>query len=187
MAEMNDKEKAEHQKLLNWVYKEFAAAAVVIGVVYYAVSLIPLDVETVQTPCDRLVFALRWLFISSLPIVFAIFGVLDVRGNTKAIDPIKGGAENLVELPNRILRNTIEQFSLHAVGVLALTTYLDERSMSNIRALVALFFLGRILFAMGYKSSPSNRGFGFAITFMPTLVTYGYVLYKFVTTYILGF
>jgi hypothetical protein len=187
MAEMNEKEKAEHQKTLNWVYTEAAAAVVVMGVVYCAVNQLPLDTQTLQTPNDRLVFTLRWLFISSLPIVSAIFGVLDVRGSTKAIDPIHGGAENLVELPNKILRNTIEQFSLHAVGVLSLTTYLDEKSMFIIRGLVVLFFLGRIFFVIGYKSSPSNRGFGFAITFLPTLLTYGYVLYKFVTTYILGF
>ncbi|XP_062570209.1 transmembrane protein 79-like [Saccostrea cucullata] len=187
MAEMNAKEKEEHNKKLSWVYKEFAGAIAVCAAVYFTVRNIPLDTETLKTPQDRLTFTLRWLFVSSLPILFAIFGVLDVRGNTKAIDPLQGGAEHLVELPNRILRNTIEQFSMHAVGLLALTTYLDENCMSDIPVLVVLFFLGRVFFAIGYKSSPMNRGFGFGITFMPTMATYGYVLYKFITTYFLKF
>ena len=185
ISKMNSREKEEHNALLKWVTMEFAAGTGVCAVIYYTVRNIPLDPETLLTPQDRLVFALRWLFISSLPILFAVLGVLNVRGTTKAINPIDGNAEHLVELPNRILRNHIEQFSLHALGVLALTTYLDENCMSDIPVLVAMFFIGRILFTIGYISSPDNRGFGFFITFMPTLVTYGYCLYKFVTTYIL--
>lgn len=185
MAEINAKEKEELDKTLKWVYKEFAAGVAVLGVLFYTVRNIQMDTGTLKTPQDRLVFTIRWLLVSILPLISAIFDVLNVRGTTKAVDPIAGKSEHLVEVPNRILRNGMEQFLLHAVGLLALTTYLDETCMYGIPVLVSMFFTGRVCFALGYKSSEKNRGFGFFITFIPTLITYGYCLYKFATTYIM--
>lgn len=185
MAEMKAKEKEELNKAIKWVYKEFAAGAAVLAVLYYTVRNIPLDTGTLKTPQDRIVFTCRWMLISSLPLISAIFDVLNVRGTTKAIDPIAGKSEHLVEVPNRILRNGMEQFLLHAIGLLALTTYLDETCISAIPVLVSMFFVGRVFYSLGYKSSEKNRGFGFFITFLPTLITYGYCLYKFATTYLL--
>lgn len=185
MAETKAKEKEELNKAIKWVYKEFAAGAAVLAVLYYTVRNIPLDTGTLRTPQDRIVFTFRWMLISSLPLISAIFDVLNVRGTTKAINPIAGKSEHLVEVPNRILRNGIEQFLLHAIGLLALTTYLDETCMSAIPVLVSMFFVGRVFYSLGFKSSERNRGFGFFITFLPTLITYGYCLYKFATTYLL--
>lgn len=185
MAETKAKEKEELNKAIKWVYKEFAAGAAVLAVLYYTVRNIPLDTETLKTPQDRIVFTFRWMLISILPLISAIFDVLNVRGTTNAINPIAGNSEHLVEVPNRILRNGMEQFLLHAIGLLALTTYLDETCMSAIPVLVSMFFVGRVFYSLGFKSSERNRGFGFFITFLPTLITYGYCLYKFATTYLL--
>lgn len=185
MAETKAKEKEELNKAIQWVYKEFAAGAAVLAVLYYTVRNIPLDTGTLKTPQDRIVFTFRWMLISILPLISAIFDVLNVRGTTNAINPIAGKSEHLVEVPNRILRNGIEQFLLHAIGLLALTTYLDETCMSAIPVLVSMFFVGRVFYSLGFKSSERNRGFGFFITFLPTLITYGYCLYKFATTYLL--
>lgn len=185
MAETKAKEKEELNKAIKWVYKEFAAGAAVLAVLYYTVRNIPLDTGTLKTPQDRIVFTFRWMLISILPLISAIFDVLNVRGTTNAINPIAGNSEHLVEVPNRILRNGIEQFLLHAIGLLALTTYLDETCMSAIPVLVSMFFVGRVFYSLGFKSSERNRGFGFFITFLPTLITYGYCLYKFATTYLL--
>lgn len=185
MAETKAKEKEELNKAIKWVYKEFAAGAAVLAVLYYTVRNIPLDTGTLRTPQDRIVFTFRWMLISSLPLISAIFDVLNVRGTTNAINPIAGKSEHLVEVPNRILRNGMEQFLLHAIGLLALTTYLDETCMSAIPVLVSMFFVGRVFYSLGFKSSERNRGFGFFITFLPTLITYGYCLYKFATTYLL--
>lgn len=185
MAEMKAKEKEELNKAIKWVYKEFAAGAAVLAVLYYTVRNIPLDTGTLKTPQDRIVFTFRWMLISILPLISAIFDVLNVRGTTNAINPIAGNSEHLVEVRNRILRNGMEQFLLHAIGLLALTTYLDETCMSAIPVLVSMFFVGRVFYSLGFKSSERNRGFGFFITFLPTLITYGYCLYKFTTTYLL--
>lgn len=185
MAETKAKEKEELNKAIKWVYKEFAAGAAVLAVLYYTVRNVPLDTGTLKTPQDRIVFTFRWMLISILPLISAIFDVLNVRGTTNAINPIAGNSEHLVEVPNRILRNGMEQFLLHAIGLLALTTYLDETCMSAIPVLVSMFFVGRVFYSLGFKSSERNRGFGFFITFLPTLITYGYCLYKFATTYLL--
>lgn len=87
---MKAKEKEELNKAIKWVYKEFAAGAAVLAVLYYTVRNIPLDTGTLKTPQDRIVFTFRWMLISILPLISAIFDVLNVRGTTNAINPIAG-------------------------------------------------------------------------------------------------
>ncbi|XP_063425585.1 uncharacterized protein LOC134709345 [Mytilus trossulus] len=164
--------------------KQFAVTAVFIAVFYAVGNTIPLDTSELTTPTDRLIYTIRWLFLSSSTMMFAMFGVLRVRGSTDAIDPLNGSSENLVELPNRILRNTTEQLVLHASAVLTLCTFMDENSMRNIPLLVILFILGRLLYAIGFSSAPMNRALGFSMTFWPTMATYMYCTYCVITTFI---
>lgn len=142
---------------------------------------LPINTAGLKAPADRLVFTFRWLFVSSLSILFALFGVLKVRGTSNAVDPINGGSENLTEVPNRILRNTVEQYFLHMSGLIMLTTILEPSSLKAIPILVGLFLLGRITFWFGYTRSPFNRSFGFMATLVPTLVVYGYCVYRLIT------
>ncbi|CAG2255423.1 unnamed protein product [Mytilus edulis] len=133
---------------------------VAFNVLFYALGRsLPIDTSQLTTPTDRLIYTIRWLFLSSTTIIFAMVRVLRVRGNTDAIDPLNGEAENLVELPNRILRNTIEQFLLHASAVLTYSTFLDESNMNNIPFMVMRFILGRLFYAVGYSSDPMHRFF----------------------------
>ncbi|CAG2192676.1 unnamed protein product [Mytilus edulis] len=185
---MSDKKKSikkpfEENKSLA---KKQIVATIVFNVLFFTLgkSLVPIDTSQLTTPTDRLIYTIRWLFLSSLTIMFAMFGVLRVRGNTDAIDPLNGSAENLVELPNRILRNTIEQFLLHASAVLTFSTFLDESNMNNIPLMVVLFILGRLFYAVGYSSAPMHRPFGFHVTFGPTFVTYIRCTYNVVSTLI---
>ncbi|XP_063425580.1 uncharacterized protein LOC134709344 [Mytilus trossulus] len=177
---MSDKKvssKRPYGENINKTMIQFAATAVFLAVFYALEKSIPLDTSELTSPINRLTYTIRWLFLSSTTILFAMFGVLNVRGKTDAIDPLNGGSENLVELPNRILRNTTEQFIIHASAVLTLSTFMDENSMRNIPLLVILFILGRLFYALGYSSAASKRSFGFSMTFMPTLGTYGYCTY----------
>lgn len=143
--------------------------------------ILPINTAGLKALADRLVFTFRWLFVSSLSILFALFGVLKVRGTSNAVDPINGGSENLTEVPNRILRNTVEQYFLHMTGLLMLATILEPSSLKAIPILVGLFLLGRFTFWFGYTRSPFNRSFGFMTTLVPTLVMYGYCVYRLIT------
>lgn len=178
------KKKATNLLTENWPWiriQIFSAIATCVVVFLVGFNTLPINTTGLKAPADRLVFAFRWLFISSLTIVFALFGVLNVRGKSNAVDPINGGAENLTEVPNRILRNTMEQFFLHMAGLLMLSTILEPSSLKAIPILVLLFLLGRVTFALGYRSSPFNRSYGFMTTLIPNLAVYGYCLYRLFT------
>ncbi|VDI64251.1 Hypothetical predicted protein [Mytilus galloprovincialis] len=170
--EKDEKTLEEKKKLIN---KQKGAAVVMIILIfttgfYYC----PINVKDVKTPAERLVFTIRCLFVSSFSIVFAIRSVALTRKNTNAIDPVNGGGESLVDVPNRILRNTVEQFFLHMIALLTLSSFLDEGSMKAIPMLTFIFIFGRTLFYLGYTYSPLYRALGFASTFLPTIATYAY-------------
>ncbi|CAG2192680.1 unnamed protein product [Mytilus edulis] len=184
MSDKNQSVKKTLEENKSRANKQFAATAVFLAVFYALSKSLPLDTTQLTSPTERLTYTIRWLFLSSTTIMFAMFGVLNVRGNTDAIDPLNGGSENLVELPNRILRNTTEQFILHASAVLTLSTFMDENSMRNIPLLVILFIIGRLFYAIGFSSAPMNRAFGFSITFIPTFATYAYCAYRVVSSFV---
>lgn len=162
-----------------WIQKQILSAVVTSLLLFLGCFwILPIDTSGLTNPADRLVFTVRWLFVSSLYIVFALFGVLRIRGSSNAVDPINGGAEHLTEVPDRILRNTVEQCFLHMVGVLSLSTLLEPSSLRAIPILTGLFLLGRIAYGYGYSRSPFNRSFGFIMTLVPTIVVYIYCTYR---------
>ncbi|EDO34975.1 predicted protein, partial [Nematostella vectensis] len=76
------------------------------------------------------------------------------------------------------LKNTIEQFVLHFVALLALTTYLTAKEMIVVPVLVGIFVTGRLCFAVGYKIYFMARGFGFGLTFIPNEATIAYCFHR---------
>ena len=146
---------------------------------FVAYNIVSVDTSGIKTNADKLDFALQWLFLSGLTMLTGVVGVLRVRGNSSAMDPIEGNSEHLVEIPNRILRNTTEQFIIHTIGLLTLTTYLTPEGMKAIPILVVIFVLGRIFFWLGYHIKPMYRSFGFMMTFMPNLSVIAFCFYRF--------
>lgn len=132
---------------------------------------LPIDTSTLTTLPDRLSLTIPCLFVSSLSIVMGIVAVGSVRGNSNAIDPVYGRSEHLVDVPNRILRNTTEQFILHMMAMLALTVFLEGSSMKVIPILSGIFLIARIV------SSPTKRAYGFVSTFFPTICVYAYCIF----------
>ncbi|XP_062570207.1 transmembrane protein 79-like [Saccostrea cucullata] len=182
---MESKEKTKPRLLIEnmpWIRIQMLSAIVTSLVLFtFGFWTLPINTSGLKDPAGRLAFAVKWLFISSFCIIFAMFGVLRVRGSTNAVDPINGGAENLIEVPNRILRNNVEQYFLHMAGILALSTILDVSSLKAIPVLSGLFLLGRLTYGLGYSRSPFNRSFGFIMTFIPTLIVYLYCTYRLFT------
>ncbi|XP_061193045.1 transmembrane protein 79-like [Saccostrea echinata] len=182
---MESKEKKKPRLLIEnmpWIRIQMISA-IATSLLLFTVCFwtLPINTSGLKDPAGRLAFAIRWLFISSLSMIFALFGVLRVRGSSNAVDPINGGAEHLIEVPNRILRNTVEQYFLHMAGVLTLSTILDASSLKVIPILAGLFLLGRFTYGVGYSQSPFNRSFGFIMTFIPTLLVYVYCTYRMFT------
>ena len=124
-----------------------------------------------ESPHDRLLFTIRWLFLSACTIFFMVMDVGRIRGQTAAINPLTGH-EHFVEVANNILRNTVEQFLLHAIGLVTLSTYLREDRMIAVPLLVSLFVIGRLVYWWGYSRKAMWRGPGMVMTFFPTMGVY---------------
>lgn len=140
---------------------------------------VPFPEPHLPTLLDRFVFTLRWLMLSSVSVVFGVAWIATVRLFTPAINSLDKSAEKFVAVPSRYLQNTFEQFSLHTVALLVLTTHISVANMHLIPCLVVLFLIGRVLFGVGFVTGKLNsyRALGFALTFHSTLIVYGYCLY----------
>ena len=130
-------------------------------------------VPVLENPCDRLLYTIRWLFLSGMVIFVMAFNVARIRGQSAAINPLTGH-EHFVEVANRILRNTVEQFLLHAVGLVTLSTFLRADSMVAVPMFVSLFVIGRLVYWWGYSRNAMWRGPGWEITVFPTTGLYIY-------------
>ena len=137
----------------------------------------PFPEPRLPTLLDRLVFTLRWLIISLFTIFAGVIWVGNVRFRTSAINPLEPSGKKYVEIRSRYLQNTVEQFLLHSISLLVLSTYLSEENMYLVPLLVVLFSIARLLFAVGYSIDPLWRGFGFVMTCYPTAVVICYCLY----------
>lgn len=158
--------------------RDSVVSTVITAIVFLLSYLfLPIDTSTLTTLPDRISLTIPCLFVSSLPIVMGIVAVGSVRGNSNAIDPVYGRSEHLVDVPNRILRNTTEQFILHMMAMLALTVFLEGSSMKVIPILSGIFLIARIVYHIGYMSSPTKRAYGFVSTFFPTICVYAYCIF----------
>nr|XP_022324538.1 transmembrane protein 79-like [Crassostrea virginica] len=159
------------------------AISVVISVLVFISSylFLPIDTSHLKELPDRLALTISCLFVSSFSVLMGIYLVGQIRGNSNAIDPVNGGAENLVDVRNRILRNTTEQFILHVMAMLTLTLFLEGTSMKVIPILSGIFLIARGIYQFGYMSSPMKRGYGFGSTFFPTIFVYAYCTFCIVT------
>lgn len=136
--------------------RDSVVSTVITAIVFLLSYLfLPIDTSTLTTLPDRISLTIPCLLMSSLSIVIGIVAVGSVRGNSNAIDPVYGRSEHLVDVPNRILRNTTEQFILHMMAMLALTVFLEGSSMKVIPILSGIFLIARIVYHIGYMSSPT--------------------------------
>ena len=135
------------------------------------------SVANVQSSTGRLVLAVRLLVFSVIPIFVSLFHVFHCRisNGTAALNPLSGN-EHLVEKANRILHNTVEQILLHIINLLVFSVIIPPGATFMIRYIVFLFTVGRLIYWAGYTLNPVHRSPGFILTFLPTMIVFGYNL-----------
>ena len=176
MASDTDRQKKQSRDQRKVLTSIFCACILLFCVGMIAVYF-PLPKPRLPTLLDRVVFTLRWLIVSLFTVVAGIISVGNTRYSTSAINPLDPSGKKYVEIRSRYLQNTVEQFLVHSFSLVVLATYLSEENMNFIPLLVAVFSIGRLLFAVGYSIDPLRRGFGFAVTFLPTAMVIYYCLY----------
>ena len=118
---------------------------------------------------DRIAYALRWAVVAVLPLLAMIVAVGNARALSEAIDPTLGKESPTMEINGRVLDNTLQQFVLFLVGILALSVSLPLERLSIVGAATITFVVMRLAFWGGYRIKPVYRAFGFASTFYMNL------------------
>ena len=124
------------------------------------------------TAGDRIALVFKCAAFALLPGVIAICVVAAQRLNPSMWVGRIAKPNSSLDINTRFILNTFEQFTAYlvAIAVVALYSPIDEARALPI--LTMLFVIGRILFWIGYQSSPYLRAFGFGLTFYPTVAVY---------------
>jgi hypothetical protein len=113
---------------------------------------------------DRIAYALRWAALPAL-LLFVMLAVIgNARFLSEAIDPTLGKESEGMTVDGRVADNTLQQFVLFLVGMLALSVSLPIGRLNIIAAVSITFVVMRIAFWVGYRVKPVYRAFGFSST-----------------------
>jgi hypothetical protein len=117
-----------------------------------------------DTAADRLAYAARWLVVAILPLFAMLIAIGNARFFSEAIDPTLHKEDPAMVVNGRVADNTLQQFVVFAVGLLALSVSLPARSLCIIPAVTITFVIARLVFWIGYRIHPLYRAPGFSST-----------------------
>jgi hypothetical protein len=145
-----------------------SGVAAMIVLVWLLARIIPTP-AIADTPGDRIAYALRWALVAVLPLLLMIAAVGNARAMSEAIDPTLGKESRTMMIDGHVLDNTLQQFILFLVAMLALSVTLPLGRLSIVGAVAITFVVMRVAFWIGYRIKPVYRAFGFASTFYMNL------------------
>src|SRR5882672_4123048 len=145
-----------------WIYRpHFAAAAL-----------------PSEDTASRLAYAARWLLLPGVTLMMGIMAAARrgfIRG---AIEGTRTPDHYGLEITLRYNQNTLEQTVLAAIAWIGLALALPRDQLNVIPAMAYLFFFGRITFWIGYRLHPLARAFGMVLTALPTVIAYGWLVWR---------
>jgi len=110
----------------------------------------------------RLAYALKWAVVAAIPLFAMIVAVGNARFLSEAIDPTLAKEDQKMVVNGRVADNTLQQFVLFLVGMLALSVSLPFERLSIVPAVAITFVIARIIFWIGYRIHPLYRAPGFS-------------------------
>ena len=141
-----------------------ASGIVIMVLLVWLISAVVPGPQIPDTSADRIAYALPWAVIAAVPLFVMIVAVGNARFLSEAIDPTVGKESQQMVINGRVADNTLQQFALFLVGMLALSVLLPLDRLSIIPAVSITFVLMRILFWIGYRIHPLYRAPGFSST-----------------------
>ena len=113
---------------------------------------------------DRLAYALPWAVLAAIPLFMMLAAVGNARFLSEAIDPTLGKEDQKTIVNGRVADNTLQQFTIFAIALLALSTTLPADRLSFVPATAITFLIARMVFWVGYRIHPLYRAPGFSST-----------------------
>lgn len=126
---------------------------------------------------QRMGFVLHWAALPALVLIIAIINVAVRRSKDNPFNAHELQSPEM-QLATRFLTNTVEQLLLASIVWLGLAAFLPHSGLQLVPVLTTLFVVGRMAFYIGYRIRPVWRYFGYAVTFLPTIVGCFYLVYR---------
>jgi len=160
-----------------WPFIQILVGNWIFSVVYYIMvkQLVTWSPES-WLVTDRLELMINCSIIAVTPAVLAIAIVAAQRLNPDMWVGQNVKPNSALDVNTRFILNTVEQFILFLVGLTGIALYAPMSEAHSIPILTSLFFMGRVLFWIGYHKNPYLRAVGFGLTFYPTVGVFAWLL-----------
>ena len=124
----------------------------------------------------KIAYTFRCAFFAVITLMVLILATAIKRDWTGALNPL-AGKEYLVQVDKNVLTNTVEQFLVYLVSIVALATYVDTPTQLKLIPLyTTAFIVGRVLFRIGYGINPGYRSTGMMVNASSTVYIIGFTL-----------
>lgn len=147
---------------------------------YFTYSNITIK-EITENNIEKFLFTLECILPAIFFYMLSIWFVAITRISTSE-ETIQGNNTKEINILSSCLNNTLEQLIIAVPVWFILSIHLSSTQIKLIPCLVSLWIIARIFFYFGYVKSEEKgpgRALGFILTFVPTIISMFYCLYKF--------
>ncbi|XP_032414827.1 transmembrane protein 79-like [Xiphophorus hellerii] len=136
---------------------------------------LPFDAPLLDGAPLRLVYTLRCSVFAAAPVVLGwlVLGVSRLRsGSTQpAVDDVIKEAElQEVSVHRRFISDSASLFLIYFLQLVVMAMYLTQEQLKLVPLLTIVFAFGRLAYWLAAAFGSSLRGFGFGLSFLPSLV-----------------
>ncbi|XP_010883420.2 transmembrane protein 79 [Esox lucius] len=157
----------------------FTAALIFPLLVWGGYVFLPFDAPLLDSAPLRLVYTLRCSVFAVVPIVLGwlVLGVSRMRSReVKLLCGDKSEARE-VGIHRRYVDDSVTLFLLYFLQLAVMAPYLSQAMVKLVPLLTIIFAFGRLTYWVAAAMGSSVRGFGFGLSFLPTVVMLGANLY----------
>ncbi|KAJ7985474.1 hypothetical protein DPEC_G00352400 [Dallia pectoralis] len=148
----------------------FTAALIFPMLVWGGYVFLPFDAPLLDSAPLRLVYTLRCSVFAVVPIVLGwlVLGVTRMR--SREVKPLAQSESGQVGVHRRYVDDSVTLFLLYFLQLAVMAPYLSQAMVKLVPLLTIIFAVGRLIYWMAAAMGSSVRGFGFGLSFLPTVV-----------------
>ncbi|XP_033989325.1 transmembrane protein 79 [Trematomus bernacchii] len=135
---------------------------------------LPFDAPLMDGPPLRVVYTLRCSVFSVLPVVlgWVVLGVTRLRSSVIGPhfdDEAKGAGLPEVSVHRRFVSDSASLFLIYFLNLSVMSVYLNQDHLKLVPLLTVVFAFGRLVYWVAAAFGSSIRGFGFGLSFLPSI------------------
>ncbi|XP_056142535.1 transmembrane protein 79 [Lampris incognitus] len=147
----------------------FTSALLFPFLVWGGYVFLPFDAPLLNGNSLRLLYTLRCAVFASVPIILGwlVLGVSRLR--TGEVKPMFEGEVREVSVHKSFIADSISLFILYFLQLVVMAMYISQEQLKVVPLLTIIFALGRLMYWLTAALGSSTRGFGFGLSFLPSL------------------